>query len=100
MISSETFLGGNVHRRLAQNLGHAMVDNFRLFMERKLVDQIFTSSNPLISWLRQIEALCRSKNGVLMLVGTSGHFIQSTEPHFGGVGNSPRADRSQPSGRQ
>ena len=30
---------------------------FAYIDERRLVDQIFTSSNPLISWLRQIEAL-------------------------------------------
>ena len=42
----------DVDRRLAQNLGQAMVDNLRLIMERRLVDQTgiepVTSSMPLM----------------------------------------------------
>jgi hypothetical protein len=32
-----TNCGGEVHRRLAQNSGQAMVDNLRMIMERRLV---------------------------------------------------------------
>ena len=34
--------------------------NLRLNTERRLVDQTFASSNPLVSWLRRIEQLMRA----------------------------------------
>jgi hypothetical protein len=46
-----------VHLRLARNRGQATVDNLRLIMERRLVNQHSAGWNQIAGWLKAVDSV-------------------------------------------